>query len=278
MVGAGLGKDFGARGWQCFPADPGSLAWAAQVLQAARAILAQPGGVWRAGGTWFVGVDALGNDPSGQVGGAALTGAVVAAVRDRFGPQVWHRAQLSVIRPGYPQPDEAESPAAQAYRRTRDAAHVDGLIAEGPDKRRFVREPHAFILGIALNDADVRAAPLVVWEGSHRIMAAAFRARLGGLSAGMQADADVTEAYQAARRRAFGECPRRLLPLAPGEAVVLDRHLLHGVSPWADGARTAPEGRAIAYFRPLCASVEAWLTGDDFGRGPEPSAGISGHR
>lgn len=278
MVGAGLGEEFGTRGWQRFAADTGSLCWAAAALQAASGILAEPGGDWRAGGTWFVGVDALGNDAAGQVGGAALGGAAVAAVERRFGPQAWHRAQLSVIRPTYPQPDAAESPAAQGYRRTRDAAHVDGLIAEGPDKRRYVREPHGFILGIALTAADESAAPLVVWEGSHQIMAAAFRARLGGLDAVAQAATDVTEVYTEARRQVFADCPRRLLALTPGEAVVLDRHLLHGVSPWADGAHAAPEGRAIAYFRPLCATVEAWLTGGDFGRGPEPPAGIFGNR
>lgn len=253
------GSDFDRRGWRVFAADPGSLAWAAAAMPLARAALAAPGGDWRAGGTWFVGLDALGNDATGRVGGVALTGAALTATTRRFGPQIWHPAQLSVMRPGYPRPDEGESPAAQAFRRNRDAAHVDGVIALGPDKRRFVREPHGFVLGIALGRADAQAAPLVVWEGSHRIMAAAFRARLGQSDPAAIAHTDVTGAYQAARRQVFAECSRRPLPLAPGEAVLLDRHLLHGVSPWAEGASAAPEGRIIAYFRPECRSLAEWL-------------------
>lgn len=254
--------DFRAQGWQKFAPDPGSLAWAGAALPAARAALAAPGGDWRAGGTWFVGLDALGNDGSGQIGGVALTGAAVSTVLARFGPQIWHPAQLSVMRPGYPQPGDDETPVAQAFRRNRDAAHVDGLIAEGPDKRRFLREPHRFVLGIALTAADAQAAPLVVWDASHRIIAAAFRARLGELDGAAIAEADVTEIHQAARRQAFAECSRRPLPLAPGEAVLLDRHLLHGVSPWNDGALAAPEGRVIAYFRPECGSLGDWVGSD----------------
>lgn len=245
-------------GWTRFAAEPATLRWAAAALAEARRVLGRPGGDWRAGDTWFVGVDALANDGDGAVGGVPLAGLAVAKALRRHGPQHWHPAQLSVIRPGYPRPSDAESPAAFAFRLNRDAAHVDGLIAEGPDKRRFVREPHAFVLGIALNDCGAGASPLAVWDGSHRIMAGMFRQALAGAAPEAMGDRDVTEAYQAARRQAFDTCPRRLLPLAAGEAILMDRHLLHGVSPWAEGATAPPEGRIIAYFRPECPTVAVW--------------------
>ena len=57
----------------------------------------------------------------------------------------------------------------------RDAAHLDGVLPVGSDKRRMVKEPHAWIVGLSLNAADAGAAPLVVWEGSHLVMGAALR-------------------------------------------------------------------------------------------------------
>lgn len=249
------------RGWARFAAEPATLSWAAAALAEARRVLDQPGGDWRAGGTWFVGVDALANDADGAVAGVPLAGRAVDEALRRHGPQAWHRAQLSVIRPGYPRPSDAESPAAFTFRLNRDAAHVDGLIAEGPDKRRFVREPHAFVLGIALNDCGAGASPLAVWEGSHRIMAEMFRRTLAGKAVDAMGETDVTDAYQAARRQAFETCPRLLAPLEVGEAILMDRHLLHGVSPWTEGASAPPECRIIAYFRPECATVAGWLGG-----------------
>jgi hypothetical protein len=246
------------KGWSGFPADPDTRRWAEAAWRRARTVLAESTEPWRCGGTWFVGVDALPNDEEGRIDGIPLAGAAVAAARVRFGPQRWHRAQLSVIRPGYPRPSPEESPAAFAFRRDRAAAHVDGLIADGPDKRRFVAEPHAFILGVALSEADPDAAPLVVWEGSHHLIRAALGEALAASANPDWGQVDITDAYQTARREAFARCPRRALPLRPGEAVLLDRHLLHGVAPWADTAQAAPEGRAIAYFRPMLSSVALW--------------------
>jgi hypothetical protein len=37
------------------------------------------------------------------------------------------------------------------------------------------------------------------------------------------------------------------------------RLCLHGVAPWAADATAPPEGRMIAYFRPMLRSVAAWL-------------------
>jgi hypothetical protein len=72
---------------------------------------------------------------------------------------------------------------------------------------------------------------------------------------------DVTDAYARARRTVFETCPRVELPLAPGQALVLHRHLLHGIAPWpADADADAPaDGRAVAWFRPQLADVTAWL-------------------
>lgn len=69
-------------------------------------------------------------------------------------------------------------------------------------------------------------------------------------------DVDLTDAYAAARKQVFATCPRVELPQAPGEAVILDRHLLHGVAP---GPRAEACPRIVAYFRPLLPSVAAWV-------------------
>jgi hypothetical protein len=45
----------------------------------------------------------------------------------------------------------------------------------------------------------------------------------------------------------------------PGEATLLHRLTLHGVAPWEPSATAPPEGRIIAYFRPLMSSVKDWL-------------------
>ncbi len=70
-----------------------------------------------------------------------------------------------------------ESPAKTRYRRERDAAHVDGLLPEGEERRRHLREHHGFILGLPMVEFDREASPFVVWEGSHEIMRDIFAAR-----------------------------------------------------------------------------------------------------
>ncbi|MGC1488966.1 MAG: hypothetical protein WA784_14390 [Albidovulum sp.] len=248
-----------ARGWYRFKADPAILDWVGAALPVAQKVIADSDEDWRCGGTWFVGVDALPNAADGAVGGVALDGQAARAVREAFGPMAFHRAQLSAIAPGYPRPSADETEAAYGYRLRRDAAHVDGILPIGAQKRRMLREPHGYVLGVALNDADAGAAPLAVWDRSHKIMAQAFARALDGHAPADWADVDLTDAYQAARRAVFAACARIELPQKPGEAVLLDRHLLHGVAPWQDGAKAAPEGRIIAYFRPQLAQVRDWL-------------------
>ena len=175
-------------------------------------------------------------------------------------PVALHRAQLSTVYPGYPQPSAQETEAAYGFRLRRSSAHLDGLLAVGPEKRRMVKEPHAWILGLPLTASD--ASPLVVWEGSHKIMQAALQTALAPHAPDIWGDVDITAAYQAARAEVFRVCPRREVPGSPGEAVLLHRHLVHGVAPWAEGATAPPEGRVIAYFRPVMDSVQDWLLQD----------------
>lgn len=234
--------------------DPAIPAWARAAHPLAVQALAESAEPLRAGGTWAVGLDLLPNAPDGSVAGVPLPW-------DHFGltPEPLHRAQLSTVHPGYPRPSAEETPAAQAFRRNRDAAHLDGLLPIGPDRRRMVKEPHRFILGIALTDADPGAAPLVAWPGSAAILRQALRAAFGDAPPETWGEIDVTAAYQAARAQVFATRPRVPLPMRPGEAVLLDRLCLHGVAPWAEGAKAAPVGRITAYFRPVTGSVAEWI-------------------
>ena len=239
-------------GWQRIGPDPAIRAWAEEARLAALEVLAASRDPWRAGGTWFVGVDALPNAPDGSINGTAFPWAALP-----LQPTAVHPAQLSVIRPGYPQPSAGESPAAFAYRQTRDAAHLDGLLPIGALKQRMVKEPHAWILGLPLNDAP--AASLSVWDGSHRIMRAALLAALQPHPPETWGEIDLTAAYQTARRTVFATCPRYEVPVRPGEVTLLHRLILHGVAAWRPGDQAPPEGRMIAYLRPELASVADWL-------------------
>ncbi|MFT4706451.1 MAG: hypothetical protein ACI9TA_001827 [Reinekea sp.] len=231
------------QGYEVLPIDPRVTAWARAAYQAA---IALDTSTRRHRGTWFVGVDALPNAPDGAIGGVSMPFAHMA-------PD-WHAAQVSIVYDGYPRHDAGESETAHRFRMNRDAAHMDGLLPEGPDKRRHLREPHAFIIGMALNEAT--ASPLVVWEGSHLVMGAAFAHIFGGVDPADFGDVDVTDAYQNARREVFATCRRVEVPTAVGEAVVLHRHLIHGVAPWA--GKAPAEGRIIAYFRPITGYAD-WL-------------------
>ena len=82
---------------------------------------------------------------------------------------------VSIIFQGYPKPRGQESQSSFNFRLKRDAAHVDGLIAETPGGPRRLKEPHAYVLGIPINQAPENASPMVVWEGSHHLMSSAFK-------------------------------------------------------------------------------------------------------
>jgi hypothetical protein len=239
-------------GWHRIGPTDGIKAWADAALPVAKAALAAASDPLRCGGTWAVGLDVLPNDAEGRVGGVDLPWGDLG-----LAPQPLHKAQLSTIFAGYPQPSPEETATAYAFRLNRDAAHLDGLLPIGPDRQRMVKEPHAWILGLPLNVSD--DSPLVVWQGSHLILQAALREALAPHPPETWGDVDVTQAYTAARRRIFDTCPRIELPTRPGSATLLHRLTLHGVAPWAAGVPAPPEGRIIAYFRPLMASVQDWL-------------------
>ncbi len=241
------------KGYHVFDCEACVAIWAKAAYDVACDVLRGPV-ERRHGGTWYVGVDALPNAADGSIGQVPLTGTWENHI---VPPATWHRAQLSVIYPGYPGKDPDESEGAHRYRRLRDAAHVDGLLPEGEQRRRHLREPHGFILGFPLNA--VRASPLVVWEGSHLIMQDAFRRAYHGVEPDSYGDIDVTDIYQTARQEVFARCERVLIQAIPGQAILLHRHLLHGVAVW-EGADD-PEGRMIAYFRPLVAPAR-WLSPD----------------
>ena len=214
---------------------------------------------YRHGKTWFAGVNALPNDGAGALpGGPALEGNAIDLCRSLVAPQPLRldRGQVSICFPGYPQRDPQESEASHRYRFARDAAHVDGLHAEGPDRRRFAREFHGFILGIPLGAVGPGQSPAVVWEGSHVIMREALGAALDHAEPPRWPEIDITDAYHAARRRVFDTCRRVVITAQPGEAYVIHRLALHGIAPW-----TAPDSgrRTVIYFRPVLADARAWL-------------------
>lgn len=244
--------DFASDGFAILSYDPALEDWATTALTAARKVL-QTQGDMRQGGTWRVGLDELPNAPDGSIGGVRLSGQWDAFVGT---PQNWHPAQLSVVYPGYPKQEPQVSDAAFRYIAQRDAAHVDGLLAEGPAKRRHLREAHAFILGIPFTH--VTQSPLVVWKGSHRIMQAAFARAYGGIAPAHWGDVDVTDIYHAARKEIFATCQRCACPVVLGQATLVHRHSLHGVAPWQTTGPSDQE-RIIAYFRPLLSDVSAWL-------------------
>ncbi len=253
-----------SKGWQVFDSDPAVEAWLETAGPAALAAASDPNlqANWlRCGGTWFAGVDALPNDADGRVGkGPPLSGAAFETATRKTGTLPLHRGQVSVTYPGYPEQSAGESDSAFRFRQRRDAAHLDGLLALGPNKQRFLKEPHAWILGYPVTECSTDAAPLVVWEGSHQVIRAHFRAAFAKHPKHIWPDLDLTDIYQLARRDVFDRCPRRLLPASPGQAILLHRMTIHGVAPWVETATAPVGGRAVIYFRPECpGGIAEWL-------------------
>lgn len=261
------GRDAAARiaalGWAVLADDTRVQDWAVAAHRQALRVTSDP--VMRArwlrhGETWFAGVDALPNAPDGSIGDVRLAGPWDSLIR---APAVWHKAQLSVLYPGYPVRDPDESEAAYRFRRDRDAAHLDGLLAEGPNKRRFLREPHAFVLGLPLTPAlPGGAGGFVIWEGSHLLIGRAFAQAFAGLPAEHWPEQDVTDLYQSVRREVFETCPRRIVTAGPGETILVHRMAIHGTAPWPETVSGPAEGRMIVWFRPQLATMADWLKED----------------
>ena len=260
-------KQFIDKGWCRFEYDADIAAWVEAVLPAARrAVTAAENAQWlRCGGTWFAGVNVLPSGADGSIDpGPALQGEVIEFVREEIAPEdfVWDSGQVSVCYPGYPKPMATESEKAFQYRRQRDAAHVDGFLPEGPQRRRHLREYHGFILGIPMVTFDAMASPCVVWEGSQELVRAAMRQRFEGIPADSWGEQDITDAYHAVRHLVFEQCKRVPLSASPGEAYLIHRLALHGVAPWQNGAEASADGRMICYFRPEFSDAGGWLNRD----------------
>jgi len=125
---------------------------------------------------------------------------------------------------------------------------VDGLLAIGPERRRFVHEPHQYVLGIPLGSCNAQASPLVIWEGSHRIIRAAFKSVLDSLPVAQWGSVDLTEVYHQARKDCFEHCPQKEHSCPAGACYVLHRLALHGIAPWGAGGRGTAGGAHRGVF------------------------------
>lgn len=255
---------FSEKGWCRFKYDKTLSQWISHALPCAReTVTAEQNAQWlRCGGTWFAGVNVLPNAPDGSVcTSGAIQGEVIDFIQETLGLDGfdWDQAQVSVCYPGYPQPMPGESEMAFAYRRDRDAAHVDGLLPEDPHRRRHLRESHGFIVGIPMVDFSPGAAPFVVWEGSHELIRETFTEVFQGIPVGQWGEMDVTAVYHDARRKIFECCKRVEVYARPGEAYLVHRLALHGIAPWQSGACATRDGRMICYFRPEIGGPRDWL-------------------
>ncbi len=257
-------SQFFDKGWCRFKYDKTLRQWINSALPCAReTVAAEKNAQWlRCGGTWFAGVNLLPNAVDGSVCGSdPLQGEAIDFIRETLGVDEfdWDSAQVSVCYPGYPQPMPGESESAFGFRRDRDAAHVDGLLAERPERRRHLREYHGFILGIPMVEFSSEASPFVVWEGSHEVVRETFIDVFQGVPAEQWGEMDITGVYHEIRRTIFDRCRRVEIYARPGESYLVHRLALHGVAPWQSTASATPDGRMICYFRPETGSSEGWL-------------------
>jgi len=263
-AGARLEK-FRRDGWCRFDFDATLAQWIEEIRPAASACVSEPENArWlRCGDTWFVGVNALPNGPDGALaGGVPLRGHAVEFIRNELGLDRLQldRAQVSVVYSGYPRQMAAETDAAFRYRIERDAAHIDGLIRDGPRRRRYLRNFHQFILGIPTSKVAAGMAPFVVWEKSHKYVRQAFSDYFAEFPLQRWPQRDVTSFYRELRRQIFATCKRVELTVErPGEAYLVHRLALHGVAPWSSAAAVGPAERTIVYFRPEFDSAREWL-------------------
>ena len=230
---------------------------------------------FRSGSTWFAGINFLDNEIGGDVDGISFSSALWSQISGKFGVGIkyWDTAQVSICWKGYPRKDRSESEKAFKYRLKKYSSHVDGLIPIGSSRKRFAKEFHAFILGIPIINNRVDSAPLMVWEGSHKIFRNMFRKVYAGLSETEISNLDVTEIYQKYRRKVFSTCPVRKVFSHNNQPYILDRHLLHGIESWSVpiGDPLLPHldklfctnpmsGRIVVYFRPAYKNPLDWIT------------------
>ncbi|NKB63277.1 MAG: hypothetical protein GKR95_14540 [Gammaproteobacteria bacterium] len=256
-------RQYADLGWCAFDYDPFLHRWVQHAEPVAREELAEEkSSDWiRCNGTWYVGVNALNNDETGRLKqGPPFSSEAIRFISETFGFDdiVWDRAQISVCYPGYPQRSADEADSAYNYRLRRDAAHVDGLLPEGPTRRRHLREHHSFVLGIPMMEHSEASSPLVMWEGSHHIVREKFGAFYKEFPPNEWGNQDVTELYNETRKTIFEQCKRVVIMGRPGETYLLHRLTLHGIAPWKEKGQNDPY-RMVCYFRPELSSPEDWL-------------------
>jgi hypothetical protein len=251
---------FDTLGWAKLPFDPQLAAWVDSIQPQAQQAINDPENRanWlRSQGTWFVGVDVLCDYP--PLAGPVLKAAQHAIGQDKID---FGLGQISVCTKGYPLQDAHETAPMFNYRKKRDYAHLDGLKAVGPQRHRKMEEFHGFILGIPLNKTPPKAAPFVIWEGSHLIFRDMLQKAYAGHPPEKWAEIDITETYQQTRTEIFDTCKRVEIHANPGEAYIAHRFALHGMAAWDDLLDGPDEGRQIAYFRPFWqGDMQMWLGG-----------------
>ncbi len=215
----------------------------------------------RCGGTWFVGANFLDNDSFGTLNKVRLEGMAIEAILERYGRLFceWDRAQISICYPGYPKPSKQETAAAFSFRKNSFGAHVDGILPIGNPKRRYAKEYHAFIFGIPLEDYNQFAAPVVVWEGSHRIIRTFLSRVLLQNGVEKWKNLDITQIYAEARKEALSKCKKKIIHVPLGGCYVLHRLAVHGIMPWKKRGNSEAESRMVAYFRPILKDSQFWL-------------------
>lgn len=262
-----LQQDLAQKGWHRLSASEELNAWSEVHLSAAQNCMGdkQHKQWWRYQNTWFAGVNALPNDDKGAVGDKPpLPQSLRQLLADycQTSIQAMDQGQISALFPGYPQPDPQQSKAANHFRKHHFAAHLDGLVPHGPDRRRLLTEQHSFILGISLTDHPANAAPLMVWPGSHMILQKWLIDHLGSLPESDWCTFDLTQSYQQTRQQILADIQPQAIHLDQGDAYVFHRHMLHGMGSWPPKAVDHnAQGRILAYFRPCWHQPQAWLHG-----------------
>ena len=227
----------------------------------------------RCGSTWFVGANFLDNSSNGNIGTKSMSKIFFSNISKKFGPNIkyWDKAQVSICWPGYPKKDAKETKKSYDFRIKRFASHIDGIIPFGSKKRRFAKEFHAFILGFPLHNNCLDCAPLVLWEGSHKIFRNFFKEIYEGISFNKISNIDITELYNESRKKVFKNCEVKKITPQFKQPYLLDRHVLHGIDEWREkkNVKCSPknhrllnslsDGRIIVYFRPVFFNPHDWI-------------------
>tara|TARA_B100001057_G_scaffold375264_1_gene380039 strand:- start:276 stop:1109 length:834 start_codon:yes stop_codon:yes gene_type:complete len=227
----------------------------------------------RCGSTWFVGTNFLDNSSNGSIGAKLMSKKIFGNILKKFGSNIkyWDKGQVSICWPGYPKKDAKETEKSFNFRIKRFASHIDGIIPFGSKKRRFAKEFHAFILGFPIQNNCLECAPLVVWEGSHKIFRNFFKEIYEGVTSNKISSIDITELYNECRKKVFTNCEVKKIIPQFNQPYLLDRHILHGIHNWKEknniklntknnrSLNSISDGRVIIYFRPVFFDPLDWI-------------------